>query len=175
MFGSFMKIGAFTIGGGYAMLPLMEKEFVERRKWVSKDEIVDVFAVVQSIPGVIAINASIYIGYKVGGLAGACLAAAGMIIPSFTIILVIAVFLATLQDNQYVQKAFRGVQAGVTALICLTGYRLARTAVKGWLGIALAILSFIALVVFDVHAIIVIVACGLLGCIAYGIGKAKKR
>jgi chromate transporter len=116
MFLTFFRIGAFTIGGGYAMLPLIEREFVEKQGWVSEDEIVDIFAIVQSVPGVIAINSSIFIGYRIAGLAGALAATLGMVLPSFIIISVIAAFFVQFRDIPAVQNAFAGIRAGVTAL-----------------------------------------------------------
>ncbi|MDR1933467.1 MAG: chromate transporter [Spirochaetales bacterium] len=174
MFVSFFKIGAFTIGGGYAMLPLIEREFVDVRGWVTQEEIVDVFAVAQSLPGVIAINTSICIGYKIGGIRGSLMAAAGMIIPSFVSILLIAVFLVNMQNNQWIQKAFSGVRAGVTAMILLAAIKLGKSVLRNPPAWVLGALSFLALVVFDINAILVILASALSGFVIYGILKAKK-
>lgn len=168
MFTIFFKIGAFTIGGGYAMLPLIEKEVVDDQKWVTEEEIVDIFAVTQSIPGVIAINASIFIGYKVRGISGAVAAALGVILPSFLIILAIAFLLFNIKDNIYVQKAFTGVRAGVVGLIGLAALKLAKASIKDKLGIVLAIFAFIAIVIFDIHPILVIFCGGVIGVLAYG-------
>ncbi len=150
------------------MLPLIEREVVDNQKWVTEKEIVDVFAISQSIPGVIAINTSIFIGYKVGGLVGAIVAALGVILPSFLIILVIAFLLFNIQDNIYVQKAFTGVRAGVVGLIGLAALKLGKAAIKDKLGVILAVIAFIAIVIFDIHAILIIVFGGIVGFIAYG-------
>lgn len=174
MFWAFFRIGAFTIGGGYAMLPLIEKEVVDNRNWVSRDEIVDIFAVVQSVPGVIAINTSIFIGYKVRGLKGAVAAALGVILPSFLIILVIAYLMFNIQDNVYIQKAFTGIRAGVTSLIGLTVVKLVKSSIKDRLGVLLAVASLILIVVLDIHAILIIIGGGIIGYLAYGIGRVKK-
>ena len=163
MFSSFLRIGAFTIGGGYAMLPLIEKEFVETRKWVTEEEIIDIFAVVQSVPGVIAINTSIFIGYKIAGLKGAVIAVLGMMIPSFTIISIIAYMLLNIQDNEYVQRVFGGVRAGVTALIGLAAFKLGRKILNGTLAIMIGSGAFLCLVLFDLHPIWVIIGAGLIG------------
>jgi len=168
MFVSFFRIGAFTIGGGYAMLPLIEKEVVDHQKWVSEEDIVDVFAISQSVPGVIAINSSIFIGYKISGFAGAVAAALGVILPSFIIILVIAFFLLNINNNVYIQKAFTGVRAGVVGMIALAAVKLAKSAVKDKLGVGLAIAAFIAIVVFDISVILIIIGGGLIGYIIYG-------
>ncbi|WHH61327.1 chromate transporter [Petroclostridium sp. X23] len=167
MFMIFFRIGAFTIGGGYAMLPLIEREVVDNQNWVSEEEIVDVFAISQSIPGVIAINTSIFIGYKVGGIVGAIVAALGVILPSFLIILMIAFLLFNIEENAYVQKAFTGVRAGVVALIGLAAVKLGKAAVKDKVGMILAGAAFIAVVVFDAHPILMIIVGGAIGFIAY--------
>jgi chromate transporter len=174
MFRSFFKIGAFTIGGGYAMLPLIEREFVEVRGWVTPEEIVDVFAIAQSLPGVIAINTSIFIGYKVAGVIGALVAAAGVILPSFITILFIAVLMINFQDNLWVQRAFAGVRAGVTALILLAGIKLGRAIMKNPPAWVVASLSFIALVVFGFHVIPIILASAFAGLVLYGIRRARR-
>jgi chromate transporter len=175
MFVSFFKIGAFTIGGGLAMLPLIEREFVQTRGWVSEEEIVDVFAVAQSLPGVIAINTSICIGYKVGRLPGALVAAAGMILPSFISILLIAMFLRSFQNNIWVQKAFAGVRAGVTAMIFLAALKLGKSILRTPPAWVLGSLSFLALVVFGVNAILVIILGAAAGFVVFGILKVKVK
>lgn len=175
MFLVFFRIGAFTIGGGYAMLPLIEKEVVDNNNWVSEEEIVDVFAISQSVPGVIAINSSIFIGYKVSGYIGAIVAALGVILPSFFIILIIAYLLFNIQNNVYLEKAFTGVRAGVTAMILLSVIKLAKSAVKDKLGLILAIAAFITIVVFDIHAILAIATGGIVGYLAYGLGMLNKN
>lgn len=167
MFFSFLKIGAFTIGGGYVMLPLIEQEFVSRRKWVSKNEIVDIFAISQSMPGVIAINASLFVGYKIGKLTGALIAAAGMILPSFFSILIIAVFFIRYNSMPVIQNAFSGIRAGVTALIFLTAIKLAKFVIKTKKDVIIAALTFSLIAFFDVHPIFVILFSSFLGFLFY--------
>jgi chromate transporter len=174
MFLSFFKIGAFTIGGGYAMLPLIEREFVEVRRWVTPEEIVDIFAVTQSLPGVIAINASLFVGYRAGKMAGALVAAAGIILPSFLTILAIAVFLVNAQDNMWLQKAFAGVRAGVTAMILLSGIKLGKAILRNPPAWVLAALAFLAMVGFGVNAMLVIPAAALAGLVL-GIVQVKNQ
>ncbi|MCX7786582.1 MAG: chromate transporter [Spirochaetes bacterium] len=175
MFLSFFKIGAFTIGGGYAMLPLMEQEFVQNRKWVDPVEIVDVFAVAQSLPGVIAINASIYIGYKVDRIRGALVAALGVILPSFLVILCIAAVLLRFQENLWVQKAFAGVRAGVTALILLAGIKLGKAILKNYLAWGIGIGAFFLLVIVRIQAVVVILASALVGLGTYIWQQRRKQ
>jgi len=174
LFLAFFRIGAFTIGGGYAMVPLIEKEVVDNQKWIGQEEIVDILAISQSVPGVIAINSSIFIGYRLGGMLGAVVAALGVILPSFIIILIIAFLMFSIRDNIYIEKAFTGVRAGVTALIGLTAVKLGKAIVKDKVAAALALLSFVAIVLFDVHAMIVITLGGITGYLVYGIRRAKE-
>jgi len=175
MFWGFFRIGAFTIGGGYAMLPLMEREFVEKQKWIEAEEMVDIIALVQSLPGVIAVNTSIFIGYKLGGVVGALVAAAGVVLPSILIILMVALLLINIKDSPYAQRAFAGVRAGVAALIGIAAARLSKRAIRDIWGILLAAAGFIAIVFFDVHAIYVILAGGVIGYILYGVLRVTKE
>ncbi|MDR2588197.1 MAG: chromate transporter [Spirochaetales bacterium] len=184
MFASFFKIGAFTIGGGYAMLPLIEREFVEARRWVSPEEIVDVFAIAQSLPGVIAVNAAIFVGYRTARLKGALAASAGIILPSFLTILAVAIFLVNMQENVWVQKAFAGVRAGVTAMILLAGIRLGRSILRNPPAWVVASCAFLAMAGFGVSAFLVIPVSAAWGLVFFGLlggrgaeaaGRAKKQ
>ena len=125
LFLTFVKIGTFTIGGGYAMLPLIQREVVDRG-WLSKEDFVDIFAVTQSLPGIFAVNISIFVGYRLKKNLGAICCALGTILPSFLIILAIALFFTHVRDNVWVEKAFKGLRPAVVALIvvpCLTTAR----------------------------------------------------
>lgn len=125
LFITFVKIGTFTIGGGYAMLPLIQREVVDRG-WLSKEDFIDIFAVTQSLPGIFAVNISIFVGYKLKKVPGAIFCALGTILPSFFIILVIALFFTQVKDNVWVEKAFKGLRPAVVALIvvpCITTAR----------------------------------------------------
>ena len=122
LFLSFLKIGAFTIGGGYAMLPLIEREVVDRG-WMTKEDYIDLFAVAQSLPGIFAVNIAIFVGYKLKKTKGSIVCALGSILPSFIIILAIALFFTHVKDNVWVEKIFKGLRPAVVALIavpCLT-------------------------------------------------------
>ncbi|HOJ79199.1 MAG TPA: chromate transporter [Bacillota bacterium] len=175
MFIIFFRIGAFTIGGGYAMLPLIEQEVVDKEKWISAEDIVDVFAVSQAIPGVISINSSMIIGYKVAGLPGIIVASLGVILPSFITILLIAYLLINIRDNVYIIKAFNGVRAGVTALIALSAVKLGQKTIRSTFGVILAISAFIAVIIFDVHASWTILLGGLLGLLVFGLKGNKQK
>lgn len=125
LFITFVKIGTFTIGGGYAMLPLIQREVVDRG-WLSKEDFIDIFAVTQSLPGIFAVNISIFVGYKLKKIPGAIFCALGTILPSFFIILAIALFFTQVKDNVWVEKAFKGLRPAVVALIvvpCITTAR----------------------------------------------------
>ena len=125
LFVTFAKIGMFTIGGGYAMIPLIEREIVNKQ-WMNKEEFMEMFALTQSLPGVFAVNISIFVGYKLKKVPGGVVCALGSILPSFIIILAIALFFTHIQDNVWVEKAFKGLRPAVVALIavpCLTTAR----------------------------------------------------
>ena len=122
LFATFFKISTLTVGGGLAMLPIMEEEFVRTRKWVAEEDIVDVLALIQSVPGVIAVNAAVFVGYRVAGFLGALAAAFGVIIPAFTVIVLIATFMVRAGDIVWLGKCFLAIRAGVCALILLAAW-----------------------------------------------------
>lgn len=126
IFLSFFKIGLFTFGGGYAMLPLIEQELIVRHKWIERKEFLDLLTLAQSVPGPIAVNTSVFVGYKVRGLKGAAAALLGTVLPSFVIILAIALFFADIRHNPYVDAAFKGMRPAVVALILWPVITLAR-------------------------------------------------
>lgn len=117
MFGSFFKIGLFTFGGGYAMVPIIQREVIDRRGWVDRDEFVELLTLAQSAPGPIALNTSVFVGYKMRGYAGALAALLGVVVPAFTVILIVAIYFAQFRENIYVNAAFKGMRPAVVALI----------------------------------------------------------
>ena len=117
LFWSFLKIGAFTFGGGYAMIPLIEREVIDRRRWVERAAFLDLLTLAQSAPGPIALNTAVFVGYKVRGLRGAVASLMGIVVPSFLIILLIAILFADIRHNAWVEAAFRGMRPAVVALI----------------------------------------------------------
>ncbi len=117
IFWSFLKIGAFTFGGGYAMIPLIQHEVINRRGWLTREEFVELLTIAQAAPGPIALNTAVFVGYKYRGYRGALSAVLGVVIPSFAIILVVAMFFAGMRDNRWVDAAFRGMRPAVVALI----------------------------------------------------------
>ena len=117
LFTTFFKIGLFSFGGGFAMIPLIQREVIERRKWIDKKDFLDMLVLAQSTPGPIAVNTSVFVGYKVAGTAGAIAATLGTVLPSFMVILLLALFFAEVRDNRYVDAAFRAMRPAVVALI----------------------------------------------------------
>ena len=132
LFIAFFKIGAFTFGGGYAMIPIIEKEVVDKNHWLSKEEFMDMLAVVQSLPGPIAINSSVYIGYKISKFWGSLVCALGAALPSFIIILLAAIVFTDIQDNPTIEKVFKGIRPAVVALIVVPVIFMAKTAKVTW-------------------------------------------
>ncbi len=135
IFMSFFKIGLFTIGGGFAMLPLMEVELIDKRKWIEKDDFLDLMTLAQSVPGPVAVNTAVFIGYKVRGLRGAAAAILGTVLPSFTIILCIALFFANIRDNRVIDAAFKGMRPAVVALLVFPVISLARKVHPALIGV----------------------------------------
>ena len=117
MFGSFFKIGLFTFGGGYAMVPIIQREVIDRRGWIDREEFIELLTLAQSAPGPIALNTSVFVGYKMRGYAGALAALLGVVVPAFTVILIVAIYFAQFRENIYVNAAFKGMRPAVVALI----------------------------------------------------------
>lgn len=130
LYASFFRVGLFTFGGGYAMLPLLEREAIDRRRWATRDEILDIYGLAQVVPGVIAVNTATFLGQRQAGYAGAVAATAGMISPSILVILAVAMVLGQVQDQPLVVAAFAGVRAGVGGLIVATAWRIVRNTCK---------------------------------------------
>lgn len=165
LFKSIFKIGAFTFGGGYAMIPLIEKEVVDNKKWISKEEFMDVLLVSQSLPGALAINTSIFLGYKIAGFMGAILALLGVVLPSFLIILVIAAFFMQFRNNYYVNAAFMGISAAVPMLILIGALSLSKGLKKELRTGVTIIIAVIALSVFKLNPILVIIISAVYGIV----------
>ena len=162
-FKTFFKIGMFTLGGGYAMIPIIESEVVEKHKWVSKEEFLDLIAIAQSCPGVFAINISTFIGYKLKKTAGAISCALGTALPSFLIILIIAMFFHQFQDNPIVASMFRGIRPAVVALIAVPTFNLAKSAHLTWATSWIPIAGALAIWLLGFSPIYIILAAGIGG------------
>ena len=165
LFISIFKIGAFTFGGGYAMIPLIEEEVVKNKGWLSKEEFVDILVVAQSLPGALAVNTSVFLGYRISGIVGAITALMAVILPSFFIILIIAVFFMQFRDNYYVNAAFQGITAAVPILVLIGAVSLAKGLEKNSRTVITIIISLVVLMFFDIHPVIVIIISGVYGAI----------
>lgn len=163
LFKTFFKIGAFTLGGGYAMIPIIENEVVEKHQWVNRDEFLDLIAVAQSCPGVFAINISIFIGYKLQKMRGALSACLGTALPSFLIILLIALFFHSFMDVPWVAAMFRGIRPAVVALIAVPTFKLSKTAGISLVNCWIPILSAVLIWALGVNPIYIIMAAALGG------------
>ena len=173
LFITFFKIGLFTIGGGYAMIPLIERDVVERNRWVSKEEFLDLLAVAQAAPGVFAVNISTFIGYKLRGVWGSIVAAIGNVLPSVLIILAIAFFFSSFSDNRVVNNIFMGLRPAVVALIAAPVFSVAKSARIGWTNVWIPVLSALLIVCFGVSPIYIIMVAVVAG-ILWGRVKGGK-
>lgn len=163
---TFSKIGAFTLGGGYAMIPLIQKEVVEKKKWISEDEFADLIALAQSAPGLLAVNTSIFLGNKLKGIKGAIVATIGSTFPSFAIILAIAMVFKGYQDNETVIAVFKGIRPAVVALIAVPMINMARKSNKNIVSWAITAVS-LGLVGFLKVSPIYIIIVSLIGGYIY--------
>jgi chromate transporter len=162
LYRAFFKIGLFTFGGGYAMLPMIHREITEKRKWASDSDVIDYYAIGQMTPGIIAINTATFIGYKTAGVWGAVAATLGMVTPSLIIITALASLILKYRDNPYAQKALLGVQGAVVALIAVAIVRMGKRAFKDIVSYALGIAGFVLLFVFKVKPYIIVPGAALL-------------
>ena len=161
-FATFFKIGLFTIGGGYAMIPLIEKEVVEKKCWIDRDEFLDLMAVAQSAPGVFAVNLSIFIGYKRAGVKGSIACAIGNVMPSVLIILLIALFFEQFKEHDIIENVFKGIRPAVVALILVPTFKMARTAKVNRYNIWIPIVTALLIWALGVSPIYVSIA-GIVG------------
>lgn len=166
-FGLFSKIGLFTIGGGYAMVPLIEEEIVEKRKWIDKDDFIDLLAIAQSTPGILAVNISIFLGYKLRGFRGSLVTTMGTVLPSFFIILIIAMFFHNFKDNAVVERIFKGIRPAVVALIAAPTFSMAKSARINRYNIWIPVVSALIIWLFGFSPIWVIIIAGVGGYV-YG-------
>lgn len=165
MFIAFFKIGAFTFGGGYAMIPLIEEEVVNNKKWIDKNEFMDILVVSQSLPGALAVNCSIFLGYKIGGFLGAIMALLAVILPSFFIIIIIAAFFMQFRNNYYVNAAFKGITAAVPMLVLVGAISLGKGLNKNKTTIVTIILGLVGLIIFKLHPVVIIIMSAIYGTI----------
>lgn len=165
LFAAFFRIGLLTFGGGYAMLPMIEKEVVEKHKWATLDEVMDYFAISQCTPGVIAVNSATFIGYKTKGVLGGIVATLGVITPSIIIITLIATVLNSFYENKYVKAAFQGVGVAVCAVLVQAVWKIGKAGIVDVFSGLLAVVAFFVSVFVDVSPIFIIVPAGILGVV----------
>ena len=165
VFSSFFKIGAFTFGGGYAMIPLIQKEAVEKQKWITDDDILEIIAIAESTPGPIAINSATFVGYRAAGILGSACATLGVVLPSFVIILLLSFVLRQFQELQAVKFAFAGIRAGVLALLIKSLYTMYKKSPKGWAAYVVMGGSFLLTAIFDINVLFVIIGCAVFGIV----------
>lgn len=180
LFLTFFKTGLFTFGGGYAMISLLEGEFVERKKWIEHDEFMDVVVIAESTPGPIAINSATYIGYKVAGVWGSVLSTIGVCLPSFIIIYLISLFFDSFLALEAVAAAFRGIQVAVVYLIFQAGVKMLRKMKKTPLSVALVAVSAVALIALTLFSVkfstvFYILIGAAIGLVSYVITRIRER
>ena len=180
LFLTMFKIGLFTFGGGYAMLALLENEFVEKRGWLTKEEFLNMLAIAESTPGPIAINSATYIGYRTAGVLGSAFATLGVCLPSFIIIYIISLFFDAFLKLKFVQYAFLGIRACVVYLIASAGFKLLKGLKKNVLSTIIFIAVLVVMTAFSMFAVkfstvFYILICGTIGLVAYLIGLISRK
>ena len=174
LFLTFFKIGAFTFGGGYALLPLIQREIVEKRKWITNDDILEVVAIAESTPGPIAVNSATFVGYRTGGFSGALLATLGVVLPSFAVILAISFVLREFESLKAVQYAFSGIRAGVLALVLKALWSMYKQSPKNAVSYALMAIAFVLVAFLGADVLPVIIGCAAVGLIVTLYAGRKK-
>ncbi len=170
---TFFKLGAFSFGGGYAMIPLIEREVVVNKKWIDKEKIVDIFSVVESLPGAVALNSSAFVGYTVAGIPGAIAAMLGNLTPSVIIVLILSVLISSVGSNTSVSAVFHGIRPAIVGLIAYAAYRIGRTAIKDYITVIIMIIAFSGALIFKIAPIPLIIFGAISGIVVKKI-KSKK-
>lgn len=171
------RLSALTFGGGYVIIPMMRKSFVEKLHWIDEEEMLDLTAIAQASPGAIAVNASIIVGYRIAGVPGALISMLGTVLPPLLILAVISYFYAAFRDNRIVSLVMRGMQAGVAAVICDVVVSMARSVLrKPWLlPAAMMAGSFVATYFFHVNLLLILLVCGVVGAAQMAWEKRRGR
>lgn len=163
IFITFLKIGPVTFGGGYAMIPVIEREVVEKNKWVKTKDVAEVFAIAESIPGAIAINSATFIGYRLAGIKGAIAAMLGVLLPTFCIVIILSILFIYVKDNPYVEAAFTGIRAAIVALITYAAVKIGKTAVYDKTTWVISGITVLVLFFLKFHPVLVILSGILIG------------
>ena len=174
LFWIFFKIGAFTFGGGLAMLPLIRRELVERKKWISDEDMLDMLALAECTPGVIAVNSATYVGYSVGGFWGSLLATIGVILPSIIVITIISFFYQTFLENKVITQIFYGVRIGAVVLILNALMKLYKVLKKDYMSYGFIVVALVFALLLDIPTITIIIFGMLIGAI-FAVISAKKE
>ena len=164
---TFCKVGVMTFGGGLAMMPMLQKELIEKRGWITDEDLIDYYAIGQSTPGIVAVNVSTFVGYKQAGIAGGIIGTAGIVTPSLIIIMVLANLISSVNDYPWVQKALSGVNVAVAALLTKVTLNFAKNTVKNVFSLALALVSFVLVYFFKVPSFFIIVGAIVLGTVIH--------
>ena len=175
LFSTFFKIGAFTFGGGYAMIPLIQKEAVERQGWITDDDILEIIAIAESTPGPIAINSATFVGYRTCGFFGAACATLGVVLPSFVVILAISYLLQEFQSLKVVQYAFNGIRAGVLALLFKALWTMYKKSPKGWAAYVVMAMAFVLTAFLKVNVLLVIILCAAFGLVTATMAERRAK
>ena len=175
LFITFLKIGAFTFGGGYAMIPLIQAEAADKRGWVTQEDILEIIAIAESTPGPIAINAATFVGYRVCGFWGAACATLGVVLPSFVVILLVSFLLRQFRQIRAVQYAFQGIRIGVLALLVKALWTMYRKSPKGITGYIVMAAAFVLTAFCKVNVLLVIIGCALFGLISAFVADRRAK
>lgn len=174
LFITFFKIGAFTFGGGYAMLPLIEREVVENKKWISSEEVIDILAIAESTPGVISVNMATFVGAKIAGFWGAFFATLGVVLPSFVIISIISIFYIEYRDLEFISYAFYGIRAGVIVLILNAIKKLSKHTKLSVVTAIVFGITFLISTFTEINAVFIILAGIIFGVVYYALIKSSE-
>ena len=175
LFWVFFKIGAFTFGGGYAMIPLIQKEVVETKKWITDDDILEIIAIAESTPGPVAINAATFVGYRVCGFWGSFFSTCGVVLPSFLVILIISALLGEFQNIPVVKYAFNGIRAGVLALLLKALWTMYKKSPKNAVAYIVMGGAFLLTAILDVPVLAVIIGCAVFGLVTSLITERRNK
>ena len=175
LFWTYLKIGTFTLGGGYAMLPLIQREVVDRKGWIDEEEFLNMIALAQAAPGLIAVNSAIFIGWRIGGWKGVCGAVLGAVLPSFLIILAIAMVFQEWKELPAVEAAFKGIRPAVVALIAAPLFKMAKAAKISWLTALIPVAAALLIWLGHVNPVWVILATVFCTLVAVDIAERRRK
>lgn len=171
LYKAWFKMGLFTFGGGYAMLPMIQKEVIEKYQWASEDEVMDYYAIGQCTPGIVAVNTATFIGYKVAKVPGAIVSTLGVISPSLIIISLIASVLTNFSEIETVQHILSGIKIAVTFLMIVSISKIAKNNINNLFGFVVAIMAFFVAFLTDISMVILVIICGILGYLTLFVEK----